>query len=191
MNGVRFYISKRFPASANSDHFFFLVFADLNGPKKPNSTNYAAPSTDPDVFAFAALDIARMCPLGPPEVDPRYMQTRVTYYDADEALTKFSTVSKPYYISKAEAWGYYLNSGKLNDNFYIEANPLTYNGYVKDQLSRANTSLYSNIYGFLGNSSLSAPSSVRLKSNAINNGGYGCVKGSDIECDVIVDKYVY
>ena len=191
MNNVRFYISRRFPASANSDHFFFLVFADLNGSKDPNSMNYVAPSTDPDIFACAALDIARVCPLGPPEVDPRFMQTRVRYYDPNDSIIKFSTASKPYYISKAEAWGYYLSSGKLDDNFYIETNPLTYNGLIKEILRTADAGFYSNIYGFLNNSTISAPAGVTLKSNPINNNGYGCQKGFDTECEVIIDKFVY
>ena len=194
MNNVRFYISKRFPASESSDHFFFLVFADLNGAKKPNSMTYNPPKTDPDIFAFAALDIARVCPLGPPEIDQRFMQTRIVYNDPNNSeVESFTQVSKPYYISKAEAWGYYLKSGRVDadESFYIEENPLTYNGYVKKALKKESTTFYNNIYGFMGDSSLTAPATVELKSKKVSENGYGCVKGSDIECDVIIDKYLY
>ena len=190
MNGVKFYISPMYPNADNAEHYFFLVFADMNGAKEPNSMVYNPPTTDPDIFAFAALDIARFCPLGPPEVDTRFMQTRVTYFDAEESLTKFSTVSKAYYISKAEAWGYYLSGGGVNETFYIESNPLTYNGYLKN-LIRTKTNFYNDIYGFLNGANLRAPNDVGLKNKSVNNGGYGCVLGSDTECDVIIDKYVY
>ena len=181
MNHVRFYISQRYPTSSNADHYYFIIFADVNGTKGPNSINYAPPRIEPDIFAFAAIDIARACPLGPLETDPRFLQTRVTYFNNDDSTERFSTVSKPYNVSKAEAWGYY--NGNLSNTFYIEANPLTYNGYIQSSLRTANSDFYNNIYK---NVSLTVPAGTGLKSSE-----YHCVAGSDIECDVIVDKYVY
>ena len=62
----------------------------------------------------------------------------------------------------------------------------------KEEILRtADAGFYSNIYGFLNNSTISAPAGVTLKSNPINNNGYGCQKGFDTECEVIIDKFVY
>ena len=201
-NGVKFYISNVLPEESDAPHHFMLIYADMNGDKKPNSINYNPPGVEPDIFAFAALDIGRVCPLGPPEVDPNYMKTRVSYFmindvtsssdpssDATQATVRFSPISKPYYISKAEAWGYYLanNANRIEDDYYIEANPLTYNGYVKNRLPEGNK-----IYEFMGgDDSFTAPDSVVLRSEKIEDGGYNCIAGSDVECEVIIDKYLY
>ena len=191
-NGVRFYISSMLPADENASHHFFLVFADMNGEKRPNSMAYNPPDTEPDIFAFAALDIGRICPLGPPEVDTNYMSTRVTYFEeqppnADGEITmlqRYSNSSRPYYVSKAEAWGYY--TGQLDDSVIIDANPLTYNDYV-----RANVDAASLIYSFMGgkNTKFQLPQGITLRDQPVADGGYNCRLGSDIECDVIIDKY--
>jgi hypothetical protein len=75
LNGVDIYISKRLQGSANNPAFF-LVYADINGSEMPpNTLEYTPPSqsnhfkgVDPDIFAFAALENGRICPLGVPEV---------------------------------------------------------------------------------------------------------------------------
>lgn len=196
MNGIKFYISNMLPKSNNAEHYFMLVFADLNGNKLPNSMVYNPPKQEPDIFAFAALDTGRVCPIGIPEIEPNYMLTRISYYESkndenagllgqDLADVKYSVNSKPYYITKAEAWGYYLSKNKLNDDFYIESNPLTYNGYIRNFVSK-NSLIYKSLP-----KNLTVPEDITLKSNSVKNGGYNCVKGSDIECDVIVDKYLY
>jgi len=119
------------------------------------------------------------------------MSTRVTYFEPQAPnddgevvlLQRYSNTSRSYFISKAEAWGYY--TGQLeSDDVIIDANPLTYNGYV-----RANINPSSMIYSFLGNRTLQAPQGITLRSQPIADGGYECRLGSDIECDVIIDKY--
>ena len=193
-NGMRFYISNLMPDTDNAEHYFMLVFVDVNGAQEPNSMDYEPPETDPDIFAFAALDIGRVCPLGPPEVDLRFMQTRVQYYEIQNdnneeenatALARFSKVSKPYYISKAEAWGYYLPQGGLEENYYIETNPLTYNGYVKQYISEG-----SKIYEFL-EGQLTVPEDIHVQSDSIEDGGYGCRSGYDEDCNVTIDRHIY
>ena len=211
-NGVRYYITRRLPDNKNAeeDPYFFIVYADINGEKRPNSLYYEPGSesnnfktVDPDIFAFAIVPVdgARACPLGAPEIDSRYMQTRIQYYDItnenpyedkDDAAIKYSNVSVPYYISKAEAWGYYLPESKMPDGVvgdtdYIETDPYTYNGYVRSNLPNNNQ-----IYSFLGEGNIPlAPAAVNLRSQSVAEGGYGCKRFSDEECSVIIDKYLY
>ena len=88
-NGVRFFISSiqqgriQPPSETAIDgEKFYIIYADINGVKAPNSVTYEVTNDrtkDPDIFAFAALESGRICPLGPPEVDIRYMTTRILY----------------------------------------------------------------------------------------------------------------
>ena len=212
-NGVRYYITRRLPDVKTSpeDPYFFIVFADINGEKAPNSLYYEPGSdsnghktVDPDIFAFAIVPVdgGRVCPLGPPEVDGRYMLTRIQYFDItdenpyedkDDAAIKYSTVSLPYYISKAEAWGYYLPETKMSegvvpDTSYIDTDPYTYNGYIKNNLPNGNL-----IYAFLNGGDIPRINSdhVSLRRQSVAEGGYGCRRLSDEECSVIIDRYLY
>lgn len=205
LNGVNFYITPRLPDNPGpGDHTFFIIYADLNGNRPPNSMNYVAPNrqnryttTDPDVFAFAALDTGRVCPLGIPEIEPRYMQARIAYFATngeeragssdDTVQTKFSVVSIPYYQAKAQAWGYYTAGDAAADRFIIDEEPTTYNGYIRSKLP-GNTRIYSFMNGA---STLRVPAGVSLQNTPVRNGGFGCVYHSADECWVIVDRYLY
>ena len=140
-NGVRFWITKRYPANAgNDDLTFYLIFADLNGTKLPNSLEYR-PGTnangwktkDPDIFAFAAMSNGFICPVGVAEVEPRYLTARIMYDDRvnGEDILRYSTTSRSLIGAKAEAWGYYTrkryNSNNQNsgttDIHYTEVDP--------------------------------------------------------------------
>ena len=236
-NGVNYYISARLPdrdinnyddlveneadkkrlKGLLNSHTFFIVYADINGDEPPNSMDYLPPNEqnnyrplDPDIFAFAALDIGKICPLGVPEIDPRYMQTRISYYDlnatvndedkaADAAQARFSTVSLPYYISKAQAWGYYLDNNRNYSLEVLDEEPASYNDYIRLILP-ARTKIYS----FLGEGDVrkvqirlpevqEGAEPIHLMSNPINGNppGFGCVEMQPENCWVIVDKYLY
>lgn len=216
-NGVRFYIS-RWYEGPDRVHSFFIVFADLNGAKKPNSMHYDSGTQEnhrvinPDIFAFAVLDIGRVCPLGPPEIDDKFLLTRIRYLNAQEderyaeyANVYFSEPSKPYFISKAEAWGYYLPEDRVDgaavtDSFYIDDNPYTYNEYVRRVIGE-NSLIYDNVPSMtdaLANYEESTGDEIRLRDqyadddeNRRSTRSYGCRKESDDECQVILDKYMF
>lgn len=192
-HGAFIYISPRLPEPENPNfqpggHQFFLVFVDINGTARPNSMEYTPadennPSPpDPDIFAFAALDTGRLCPLGPPEIDPRYMQARIAYVEVvnDELVTKYTTVSVPYYIAKAQAWGYYV--GNNNDLIPIDDEPTSFNDYVRTLLPEDNE-----IYKFMNNA-------VRIQL-PVNFAGldrqHGCENRFNEQCWVIVDRYLF
>ena len=222
-NGVRFWISKRYPSDDNKMKFF-IIYADLNGVKRPNTMHYE-PGTeanewktrDPDIFAFAALDNGRICPIGIPEVETRYMSTRIVYQvqgEGNDIMYRYSEPSKSLVASKAEAWGYYLPASKRQgkpavlETDVVSDDPLSFNGYVKSELNSA-----SKIYEFLNgqtmdnyvlndprNKDANGQFALEFKSalpqfngNNIyrnNTGGYSCFWMSDEECYVLVDKYV-
>ena len=228
-NGMRFWISKRFPASKSLVEYkprFFIIYVDLNGKRGPNSMYYEKGSSsnnwktkDPDIFAFAALETGRICPLGIPEVEPRYLTTRVLYQEEDETgqlIYRYSSPSRPYVYSKAQAWGYYLpvneqqENEEVNDDEIIAEEPLSYNGYVRKEIN-PDTKIYSS---FLNKNQTMADyvqkDPYNLSSDGIFNihlmseephhennditkpniGGYGCSQMSAEECYVQVDKYV-
>ena len=198
LNGVNLYISRRLPDNPGADDTrFFIIYADINSDKKPNSMRYVAPSpanknttTDPDTFAFAALDTGRVCLLGIPEFNDRYVQARIAYEALEgqgnnsEIITKYTTASLPYYYAKAEAWGYY--TGAFNDRTIIPDEPSSYNDYIRSKLPQ-NTEIYS----FLNGQQMRVPNNVRLRSQPVEQGGYGCERHDAEKCWVIVDKYLY
>ena len=198
----------------------------MNGKRLPNTMTYEKGSEankwrtkDPDIFAFAALENGRVCPLGIPEVEPRYLTTRIIYQeesDGNEVELKYSTPSRPYVYSKAEAWGYYLPANKVaaghtvvDDDEVMPDEPLSYNGYIRSNINSA-----SKIYAFLasgqtmsnyvqsdsynknseGQFDINFQSDLpRHENNDVhkpNIGGYACHWMSDEECYVLVDKFV-
>lgn len=219
-NGVTVFISPRIDAREghSEDKPFFMVYADINGvDNKPNSFKYEPPGAgnnnrpvDPDLFAFAALDIGRICPLGPPEIDPRYMQTRIAYQtiletdDADiktPATVRYTTVSKPYVFSKAEAWGYYLGDKNSRDQIYADDEPTTYNDHIRSRLGK-NSPIYSYVLGQEDTQNTPIDLSqfgVQTRTGAVKDGGLGCIDmnktqehlPSTEECWVIIDRYIY
>lgn len=144
--GVRFYITKKL---GSGDSGFYLIFADINGSAKPNSALYEPADisnnkkrTDPDIFAFAALPIGRVIPIGAPEVELAYMQTRVIYEymdpNTEETYSRFSNTKVPFYIAKAIAWGYNTNATGApqgNDSPNSADEPFTWNDYIRSFLS--------------------------------------------------------
>lgn len=200
-NGVRFWVSQRFPSpdnigtvneeyatslahlETNSDDQnsirFFIIFADMNGTKGPNSMRYVAGegvngrrTVDPDIFAFAAVSLldgdgnsrgGRIVPLGVPEVDTRYMSTRIQYEDNvdDQRVTAYSTPSRALLQSKAEAWGYYgvedmtdshnrIGANDATVDNFINDNPLSYGDLIRSILIDVEGYESSKIYDFLG-----------------------------------------
>ena len=203
-NGIRFYISSRLIGLGENDPVFYIIFADINGIKRPNSMNYVRgvdaqniKTVDPDIFAFAALDIGRVCPLGIPEFDPRYMMTRISYEETvqnqaggQEAVRRYTRNSKPYYISKAEAWGYYLAENSLPENTIIEDEPYSYNGYIRSIIPNSAIYSFMNSAPFNGRP-LTAPQGVSYLNT---NGVRRCepvTDDTDVSCEVFIDRYIY
>ena len=214
-NGMRFWISRRYPDNGDNRTKFFVIYADLNGTKPPNSMRYEEGNganqnrtRDPDVFAFAALPMGRVCPIGVPEVEPRYLTTRTKYIDENMEVayssdsqdqnfnSAFSLASQPMIYNMAQAWGYYISGDEADDNIPIPDAPLSYNGYIRSVIGN------SAIYGFLNGRTMRSyfnnrySGSRRPALNSAppaegNSGGFGCAEKSDNECEVIIDKYVY
>ena len=158
-------------------HKFYLVFADLNNSKGPNTVAYESgkqtgKTKDPDIFVFAALETGYVAPVGIAEVEPRYLTTRIQYFhkeSGDKTSYKYSQQSKSLLASRAEAWGYYgvpkdkpddtdkpeVPATDKDDKLYIDGEMgLSYGDYIKsvldDQVTGAgDTSIKSLMYKFL------------------------------------------
>ena len=173
INGVRFWITKRYPSNIqaideNKGARFYVIYADMNGERIPNSVSYAKgkgrnkqATKDPDIFAFAAfayLDgttttAGRVIPIGIAEIEPRYLTSRIRYYGEDDSEF-YSVVSRPIVTSKKEAWDFYSDEDK-DDTIYSEKYknminvPFAYGDYIRKAILAENDK--SNIYAFLKN----------------------------------------
>ena len=148
---------------------YYVVFADLNGTSRPNTTA-VTDRTAGDIVAFILTENNEVIPLGKAEIDRRYLSARVVYnVTMDENSTDASTSSSmTYYMAKRKAWAiaaganqiyvspdnamsinYYSSNSEgntykdLNQNITpISAFYLDYNDESIDELQRANAESY-------------------------------------------------
>lgn len=93
---------------------YYVVFADLNGSKGPNKAQWTdegnlgwtSNSKMVDIVAFVVTEASVVIPIGPPEIDTRYMLASAIYPPNDENRPD-GTRSKPmsYYEAKHDAFG--------------------------------------------------------------------------------------
>ncbi len=91
---------------------FYLVFADLNGDKKPNSSNFAA-NSDADIVAFAVTDKYTIVPLGLPQVDMKYLQAHFAYPSENDE--EEDVVSDPMTYRAAQVLAFGTGSPKVEE----------------------------------------------------------------------------
>lgn len=85
---------------------YYVVFADINGTKGPDSTEWAADGRLADIVAFAVTETATIIPIGPPEIDTRYMFASAIYPPDDENDPEGTrSVPMSYFAAKNMAWG--------------------------------------------------------------------------------------
>lgn len=139
-NGMKYYISDLI---SDDDIKFYLVFADTNGDKKPNSFEYIKKTKDdgtevieqwPDIYSFAMLETGRIVPLGIPEYDQTVLSARFVYFD-EEGNSLYFKKSLPYYQAKGAAWGFY--SDRANQDEYDESDPITLNDLIRKKIKQA------------------------------------------------------
>lgn len=93
---------------------YYVVFVDINGSRGPNraqwdaagNINWGPDSKLLDIVAFVVTEASVVIPVGPPEIDTRYMQA-VAIYPPDDENKPEGTRSLPntYYWAKHDAWG--------------------------------------------------------------------------------------
>ncbi len=197
VNGIKFYISRMYSLTydASTTLKYYLVFADLNGERGPNTLEYSE-SRDPDIFTFAVVggDVQPgVLPIGIAEIEPKYLLSRVVHVttDATKDNVEYDTESYPYYISKARAWGYYgatnkgssgtvCSTSQVNDT--IDDTPFTYNAIIRSNIDSNNTNPKSLITAPLEDFSWSYTGEAADKSCS-------CLSADD--CWVIIDRYAY
>lgn len=114
-NGMRFYLSNSFKIlpSNHADYvkesYHRIVWVDINGPKKPNTTVWKT-HKPADIVAFDINDQGEVMPLGYPKLDHRYIQARVVY-PTDELNKKSLPTS--YMQAQKKAFG--------NGTFYYDS----------------------------------------------------------------------
>ena len=218
-NGVHYYITRnlKFKVNDNSldnidnaikDSHFYLIFADMNGDKFPNTALYQPydaakkqKEKDPDIFAFAALEnTKRIVPLGAPEFNPKYMMARFVYTETkgeNEEEYVFSPTSKTYVEIKAQAWNFYNDSNANDSNGYynlpIFDEALSYNDYVRLVIEKLypNNNIYKNYLSWEAMKELVQGSGGSENENKLQSDEpYKCQKNNKESCFVMIDKYV-
>lgn len=187
-NGMRFYFSNMQTISYklnNEDHSlkYYMAYVDINGKKGPNRLGVDSNKRNsaPDIFAFALLETGKTVPLGLPEIDDRFMQARLAYYD-NHAEIQYAEPSLPYYLAKNAAWGCYDKVDQLTTEeksnkllFNEPEEPHTMNDVIRN--------------------SLPANSKIRIDipdvSNSLkgNDTKYRCTRYDFENCFVVIDSY--
>lgn len=120
-NGVRLYIAAKEDGTpftltqtqtngVDTTINYFVVFADLNAEKKPNTSLWTQKQMA-DVVGFVVTDGSDVVPVGYPEIDTRYMYAKVVYPPVDSDDLD-DNVSEPmsYFEAKHRAWGTTVDS---------------------------------------------------------------------------------
>ena len=93
---------------------YYVVFVDINGSKAPNlaqqadigNLNWSASNRLVDIVAFVVTEASVVIPVGPPEIDTRYMQAYAIYPPNDPNMPEGNrSAPLTYYAAKNEALG--------------------------------------------------------------------------------------
>lgn len=101
---------------------FYIVYADLNGDRKPNTPIWNK-NRMADIVAFIVTDKYAVIPIGYPEIDSRYLEAHVTYpsFDSNGEEETAETSGEDYITS--DAMSYYeakVNSFKMTSGKFEE-----------------------------------------------------------------------
>lgn len=85
---------------------FYMVYVDITGNRPPNRVDWVAGGKMADIVAFAVTESSVVIPLGPPEVDTRYLTARAVYLPFDENCPECNKSAPVTYAeAKSLAWG--------------------------------------------------------------------------------------
>lgn len=137
-NGMKFYLTGRLgDGNLENGMYFYIVYVDINGSKKPNSFDYdrdadGKVTSYPDIHAFAVLSTGNVIPIGYAEFDPTFLTSRIAYFnnDGDVLYTKKSLA---YYQAKGLAWGYYSSIANPEET-YDESEPHSLNDFIRNKI---------------------------------------------------------
>ncbi len=190
---------------------FYLIYADTNGKKGPNSMLYMPNSTHyPDIYAFAVVDGERAIPLGALEIDKKLLSSRVSFImrnspdatveekEKDPDAFKYGGEPVKYVDALAMAWGYDEHSDS-NPRYTMVENPHSYNVLVREYLKENAPSSHiinkadNNLMSFVTNRCV-----LGKKRNASNkcvidpiSDDYGCKQDAVDACNISIDKFLF
>ena len=102
-NGMRFYFTNSLELEQNKkEKNQRIVWIDVNGPKGPNTTQWAK-NKPADIVPFGINSYGEVYPMGCPKFDTRYMRANIIYdvrTEMTEGLSKYS-----YYEAQKKAFG--------------------------------------------------------------------------------------
>lgn len=104
--GAPYVINQAIPNDKTYSLKYYLVYVDITGSKPPNRVEWEAGGKLADIVAFAVTEASVVIPLGPPEIDIRYMTARTIYIPYDENYPEGNRSGPVTYAeAKALAWG--------------------------------------------------------------------------------------
>ena len=183
-SGMKFYLTNLLNIQ-EGEVPFYLIFVDINGDRGPNRMTFdVKQKVIPDIYAFAVISKSLyVVPLGIPEYDTRILSTRIAYFSdqGDEVYTK---ISKPYYQSKGEAWGYYSSTSDVMKDpvkAYQEEEANTMNDYIRSKI-KSESLIVKDFPDF------TQPPYTPLP---LAEEKYRCVEADLESCYLILDEYRY
>lgn len=117
-NAMRVYITNSLEHTETDDFGvelttkYYVVFVDLTGERPPNSTIWTEKKPC-DVVAFIVTDAADVVPIGPPEIDTRYLTATVSYPATLEQPEETFSNPMSYNDAKHVAWGNNIDSTEM------------------------------------------------------------------------------
>ena len=128
-NGAPFVKTQKIPGTTQTYNMkYYMVYVDITGEKPPNRVEWTAGGKLADIVAFAVTESSVVIPLGPPEIDTRYLTATVIYPPYDENQPEGNkSLPMSYADAKAVAWGQSINeveirSWQFNTSDVISAN---------------------------------------------------------------------
>lgn len=108
---------------------FYMVYVDITGNKPPNRVEWSAGGKLADIVAFAVTEASVVIPLGPPEVDTRYMTARAIYLPFDENCPECNKSSPMTYVeAKALAWGQSMADSEVRSWHFEQGDAISATG---------------------------------------------------------------
>lgn len=117
-NAMRVYISNQYEHTEEDDFGvnlttkYYIVYVDLTGERPPNSTNWTDEKPC-DIVAFLVTDGADVVPIGPAEVDTRYLTATVSYPATLDNPEETFSAPMSYWAAKHVAWGTNVDSTEM------------------------------------------------------------------------------
>ncbi len=128
-NGGAPFVKNQTIAGTSYPMKFYMVYVDITGNKPPNRVEWTEGGKLADIVAFAVTEASVVIPLGPPEIDTRYMTARAIYLPYDENCPECNkSVPVTYAEAKALSWGESMADSEIRSWHFEQGDAISASG---------------------------------------------------------------